>query len=188
MSLDTDKSVPSLESRLFNLLAHLWLYPVNPLSPKAQEALLLLAKDLGVSLPQSESLVPPLEEMQEEYTRLFINTPGGIPAPPYASAYEKPGLLCQGPWEESLSYYRASGLLPTGPEPADHLAYEISFLGHLLEKGRFDLLCDFLKNHLMKWFPAFKEALDEARPLAFYGFLASLTEVILFKIYEEVCS
>ncbi len=178
-----NQDLPYGESLTF--LARLWLYPFAPLSPQERQALKALAEAFSLgSFPEE-----PLEFLQQEYTRLFINAPGGVPAAPYASVYlSKEGLLCQEPWEEALSFYRKAGFAPQGQEPADHLAYELAFLGLLFQEGQNDLLRQFLCNHLLVWFPLFKKALFKADPPDFYVFLASLTEAVLSKISEEVCS
>ncbi len=179
-----NQDVPYREGLEF--LARLWLYPFAPLTPRETQALQILAEAFSLEYPQEEE---PLEVLQEEYTRLFINAPEGIPAAPYASVYlSKEGLLCQEPWEEALRFYREAGFAPKGQEPADHLAYELAFVGLMLQEGQNDLLNQFLCNHLLVWFPFFKETLLQADPPEFYVFLASLTEALLSKISEEVCS
>ncbi len=175
-------------SRVFLLLAKLWDYPREDISAEIQEILRELAQVLGVSFSNGAFSVS-LSELQEEYTRLFINSPFGVPAPPFASVYRGNGLLCQKPMEEAISFYQQVGLqISSDTQPADHLSYELAFIAHLLENGKDVLLKDFLQKHLLSWFPLFQEALLKAKPCEFFVVLASITGNLLSKLDEEVSS
>ena len=129
-------------------------------------------------LPEEPSALAP------EYMRLFVNARGGVPAPPYASYYLT-GLLAQEPTKEVLSLYAQEGLSPKGPEPADHLSYELAFMAHLLSQGKKEVLKEFLRRHFWRWFPLFKAALLAANPHPFYRSLAEITEEVLRTLEEE---
>ncbi len=172
-------------SQLFILLAKLWDYPTN-LSPETKEVLEKLHEDLGLSTSEEAFSIKD-EELREEYTRLFINTPLGVPAPPFASVYKGGGLLCQKPMEEAMAFYRRAGVGPASEnEPADYLPLELAFVAYLLTEGKTELLREFLNKHLLSWFPLFREALLKAQPHQFFVALVSLTEALLSKLNEEV--
>ncbi|WP_456432822.1 TorD/DmsD family molecular chaperone [Thermosulfuriphilus sp.] len=145
-----------------------------------------MAQDLDLSIPSLNGLDK--EQLRAEYTRLFISAPFGAEAPPYASVYLSPeGLLFQRPHDEALSFYRQAGLEVEGAgEPADHLAFELAFVGRLLEEESGPLLDDFLHKHLLRWYPAFLKRLLAAEPHPYFGFLARLTGEVLQKLSEEV--
>ena len=159
--------------RLILLLSHLWDYPRVELLEEAKNVL----EKIGLG-PED----PPI--LSQEYVRLFVNAPGGVPAPPYASYYLT-GLLAQEPAKEALSFYAWEGLFPKGPEPADHLSYELAFVAHLLSQGRKDTLGEFMGQHFWRWFPRFKAALSAAKPHPFYLSLAEITEEVLRTLEEE---
>ena len=158
---------------LILLLSHLWDYPQEEVLDKTRKIL----ENIGLSVDEVSVLAP-------EYTRLFVNAPGRIPAPPYASYYLT-GLLAQEPAKEALSFYEQEGLSPKGPEPADHLSYELAFMAHLLARGKRNLLEEFLHQHFWRWFPLFKAALFAAKPHPFYQSLAEITEEVLRTLEEE---
>ncbi len=159
--------------KLLLFLSHLWDYPRKELLALAREVL----AELGLLVEEPSLLA-------QEYMRLFVNTPEGVPAPPYASYYLT-GLLAQEPAKEALSFYTREGLFPEGPEPADHLSYELAFVAHLLSQGKKEALGEFLGQHFWRWFPRFKMALSAAKPHPFYLSLAEITEEVLRTLEEE---
>ncbi len=173
--------------RLFLLLAKLWDYPREDISIGTQKVLKEVGEVLGVSFSDAAFTIS-MTKLQEEYTRLFINSPLGVPAPPFASVY-RGGLLCQKPMDDAISFYQQAGLRPSSDtEPADHLSYELAFVAILLQNGEENLLRDFLQRHLLSWFPLFQQALLKANPCEFFVVLASITGILLSKLNEEVSS
>jgi TorA maturation chaperone TorD len=109
-----------------------------------------------------------LEDLEVEYTRLFINSFNGIPAKPYESVYLDKGHLVDGDATIRVrEFYQDFGLClcPDYPEPPDHIAIETEFMAYLiareidayaggnLKKGdRFrDAQIRFLQQHLLCW-------------------------------------
>lgn len=125
-----------------------------------------------------------IQTLQEEYVRLFINAPSGVPAPPYASVYLT-GMVAQEPALEALSFYERVGLRPEGSDPPDHLSWELAFIAHLIEREQKELLREFLEQHFWRWFPRFKGALLAASPHPFYRNLLEVTEQVLQNIKED---
>jgi TorA maturation chaperone TorD len=148
----------------------------------------LLTADLGMEVAAGPQSPPSLVDLQAEYVRLFINGPGGVAAPPYASVYvNHSGLLRQQGYDEALALYRRAGLEPEqSTESPDHLAHELAFLSILLDRDDLVLAASFLQDHLCKWYPRFHERLLAAEPIFFYRFLAQVTDLCLKQTLKEV--
>jgi len=147
-----------------------------------------LSTDLGIELNRQEAelRISPTD-LQAEYVRLFINSPAGIPAPPYASIYiGKRGILLQQGHDEAMGFYKLAGLETIeSTECEDHIAFELAFIGHLIEDERLDLLHEFIHEHVLKWYPEFLERLQSAQPCHFYKILGQITGLCLQQILTE---
>ncbi len=116
------------------------------------------------------------EEIEAERVRLFVNSPAGVPAPPYGSWWTEKTL-----WGTSTTavarFLRAEGLeVSPAAGPPDALAAELEYLAFVLrhqraalETGQDDLEraarrreSVFLNEHLTPWLPAFREAARRA--------------------------
>ncbi|MBN2374577.1 molecular chaperone TorD family protein [bacterium] len=110
----------------------------------------------------------PLEDMEVEYTRLFISSFNGTPAKPYESVHVEKGRIVLGETTVRVrEFYRRFGvdLGQHHPEPADHIAIETEFMAYLIERemsaylegnieeaDRFrDAQARFLMQHLLCW-------------------------------------
>ncbi|MGE3276840.1 MAG: molecular chaperone [Vicinamibacterales bacterium] len=123
-----------------------------------------------------------------EFTRLFVNAPGGVPAPPYASWYLDGALLgASSAWVADA--YRAQGLDATGAgEPPDYLSAELEFVYFLVRHelaarstGDAEALADvlavereFIHDHMARWVPTFVTRLRRATPGPLYAAAADL--------------
>ena len=178
-----------MDTQPFFFLAQAFLYPEKAdLGPTAR-ALMSLAADCSLNVSDQTSLFDlPLEEMQAEYVRLFINAFEGGVAHPYASIYiQNMGILRQQGYDEAFSFYREAGLDPIeNGESADHISHELTFVGMLLDSGADDILLRFLNNHLLRWYPLFLQRLQDARPSSFYSVLAQVTDLCLKQLKKEV--
>ncbi|HEX9638118.1 MAG TPA: molecular chaperone TorD family protein [Acidobacteriota bacterium] len=140
------------------------------------------------------------EGIQADQTRLLINAPGGVLAPPYASWYLDGAL--QGPSCDWVAQeYGSQALEPDaeGGEPADFLATELEYMYFLCRHERAARLtadaaalaaveqaqARFL-NHLSRWLPRFLSRLRAGRPRGVYRALADLLEVFLNEELERV--
>jgi len=165
-------------------LAQGFFYPDNEeFIEKGSSALLGLAQDLKISLPQVDK-IPTLLEHQSEFVRLFMAAPGGVPAPPYASYYiNSQKLLFQEGLEQVMEYYQKAGLEPASKsEPPDHLSLELALASHMIDSGHFALLDDFLHNHLLLWYPKFEKKLFNAGPSWWFKLLGQVTGKLLKQI------
>ena len=116
---------------------------------------------LKTSFARSDDFI---EELQIEYTRLFINGVPHVVAPPYGSVYLDKSL--QGLHaSKTLLYYREKGCdMAEGSDLPDHIVHELEFLSHLAADGDLEGEKEFLQNYFHLWFPSFKNRLlSEAR-------------------------
>ena len=121
-----------------------------------------------------------MSELQSEYTYLFINAPGHLPVPPYASVYLSKDQLCGLKIHEVLEFYRAAGVgVPSSfSDPPDHLAVELEYMVYLLQNNLLELRERFLKEHFLLWVPSFSVKVQEAAQREFYRQLAVLADQI----------
>ena len=132
-----------------------------------------------------------LEELQVEYTRLFVNAYPGIPAPPYGSIYlEEDGLVWGDTTVDALKIYTEAGLKIADDfhDIPDHIAAALEFVWYLLreelkaieEKDNERCLRmssiqkRFLTNHLLRWAPSFLSKVIESTRSPFYREVAVL--------------
>jgi len=172
----------------FYFLSHCFNYPDMDSFEKSAKVLSLLATDMDIQATVSQLQETALVDQQAEYVRLFINGPGGMAAPPYASVYiNNAGILKQQGYDQALAMYCRAGLEPTGgSESADHISHELAFIGLLLEQENEQLLNSFLQDHFFLWYPAFSERLMRSSPRPFYKILAQVTDQCLQQINTEV--
>lgn len=166
----------------FYFLSTAFTYPEDSGPRPPVVALLSLAHDMGLKdLPPKTHESFALKRLQAEYVRLFINAPAGVPAPPYASVYiRSKGILMQQGYEQAMDFYGRAGLEPTeSSECEDHIGHELAFIGHLLDRGQFELLDEFLEAHVMTWYPLFLQRLLVADPDFFYQILGQVTELCI---------
>ncbi len=172
----------------FFFLSTAFTYPEQVNIPPLFEILDSLAADLGIEFNQQEAADNiSLTDLQAEYVHLFINSAAGVPSPPYASIYiSKRGSLLQQGHDEAMGFYKRAGLETIeSSECEDHIAFELAFIGHLIEDDRLDLLREFIHEHVLKWYPEFLQRLQSARPCHFYKILGQVTGLCLQHILIE---
>ncbi|MGC8514314.1 MAG: TorD/DmsD family molecular chaperone [Acidimicrobiales bacterium] len=72
-------------------------------------------------------------ELRSEWMRLFEG-PGRFPVPLYGSVYLDDGLLMGSSTRSVREFYQRWGVEPVASIPADHLAFELGFLGFLTSR------------------------------------------------------
>jgi len=129
-----------------------------------------------------------IQDLQAEYTRLFINAPNGVAAPLFSSVYlSSHGLLNQKGSDEAAKFYMEAGLqLEQSSYPPDYLVFELAFVAKLIEQKNWNLLTRFLDKHLLRWFPKFAERSQAAVPHPYYDALTRLTLNFLQTLNQEV--
>ncbi|MCS6843429.1 MAG: molecular chaperone TorD family protein [Caldilineales bacterium] len=164
-------------ARAFQLFAELYRSGLTPALLEQVQAL----PELAAVAPHP--YVP--DEAAASFHTLF-----GLNVFPYQSIFLDPAGLLGGPETDRVRVsYRGMGFAADeASEPADHLAYELDALAFLChaeaeawEDGRGDmaaraqqLQADFLKEHLLRWLPAFVAAVQRQGD-PFYAQLADLT-------------
>lgn len=131
----------------------------------------------GVQIKSSiDRAVDPIEDLQVEYTRLFINGMPHVIAPPYGSVYIDKSL--QGAFAgDTLAFYgkKGFGMDPDADLP-DHLIHELEFLSLLAEEEDFEGEEEFLKNLFRPWFKKFHPRVTEGAHHSFYGVVVQLID------------
>ena len=96
-----------------------------------------------------------IEDLQVEYTRLFINGVPHVVAPPYGSVYMDKSL--QGTFAgNTLAFYRQKGFtMDKDADLPDHLIHELEFLSLLAEEKDFAGEEEFLKKLFRPWYHQF---------------------------------
>lgn len=104
-----------------------------------------------------------LDDLQIEYTRLFINAVPHTPVPPYASIYMDGDGTLQGRTTEKIrDFYRERGFdVASEAEPADHISQQLHFLAALAVEGRSEDEALFLKTLFRPWFVRFRKRCAE---------------------------
>ncbi len=108
----------------------------------------------------------PIDELQIEYTRLFINAVSSSTYPPFASVYMDGDGTLQGKTTEKIKdFYQQCGYaVENQAEPPDHIRFELEFLAALAHEGRFEEEEEFLTTLFRPWFERFiKKSIHEAR-------------------------
>ena len=137
-------------------------------------------------------LAHPRVGIETEQVRLFVNAPGGVAAPPYASWYLD-GRLIGPACEWAAGEYRGESLdvAADAGEPADFIATELEYLYFLCRHERAARLtadraaldrvvraqARFLHEHLLRWMPAFLRRLRAAAPHPVFARVADLLDV-----------
>lgn len=123
-----------------------------------------------------------LEDLQVEYTRLFINGVPHVAAPPYGSVYLEKTI--RGKYsEEILSFYQSLGYtLTENADLPDSLIHQLEFLSFLAEDNNREGEEEFLSRFFLPWFPTFAaRVLEEAR----HPFYRIIVRIIDFFTKEE---
>jgi len=127
-----------------------------------------------------------LEQLQAEYTRLFINGYPNTPCPPYESVYLEKRMLGEASVSVQGAYNQWDMTVDSGL--IDHIATEFEFLAFLysaeslnlpigVEAGNSAIL--FINEHLCRWVPTFIEDLKNSTTVQAYSLLSSFMETIM---------
>lgn len=119
-----------------------------------------------------------LEQLQIEYTRLFINAIPAVIAPPYSSVYlDQEGNL-YGPsavWVRR--FYQQNGFELAGEaDIPDHLSLELEFIALLIDDHQEEVAEQFLKEHFRLWFPHFRNRVMSESTNSYYSTLLTLVD------------
>jgi putative dimethyl sulfoxide reductase chaperone len=117
-----------------------------------------------------------IEDLQVEYTRLFINGVPHVVAPPYGSVYMDQSL--QGKFAgDTLAFYREKGFgMDEKADLPDHLIHELEFLSLLAEEKDITGEEEFLKKLFRPWFRKFQPRVIEGAHHPFYRVVVQLID------------
>lgn len=136
------------------------------------------------------------QRIQEEYLKLFVANPGGIPCPPYESAYLDQQRHAAGWIVAQLDQeYAVAGLClsPGLHEMPDHAAVELEFMSFMCGQeadawGReavkegvqaLERQADFLDRHLTRWFPAWAQQVATADGEGIYSVVTATAQAFI---------
>ena len=156
-------------------IARCWRYPDEELENALENGL------FEEELPAT----PTINELKEEYTRLFIG-PGDHPCPPYESVYrdsdsnDSVAHVHGDSTRNVVDWYRRYDLAPdaTWNDLPDHIAIELEFAGHLRENDA-EALEEFILEHPQQWMPEFLTTVEDQAQLEFYRNLAVVTTQLI---------
>ena len=117
-----------------------------------------------------------LEDLQVEYTRLFINGVPHVAAPPYGSVYLEKTL--RGSYSDKLlSFYRSLGYnLTEHADLPDSLIHQLEFLSFLAEDQNRAGEEEFLARFFLPWYSSFASRVKEEAQHPFYPIIISLID------------
>ena len=126
-----------------------------------------------------------IEELQVDYTRLFINAVPQCPAPPFGSVYLESGRSLWGRTTEKVrDFYREHGfdIADTTVVP-DEISIELEFLGVLAGRELHKDEDYFLAEFFRPWFQPFRDIVTVQATHPFYIALMELID--FFTLKEE---
>jgi TorA maturation chaperone TorD len=120
----------------------------------------------------------PIESLQIEYTRLFINGVPHVIAPPYGSVYLDKSL--QGlHTEKTLRFYADHGYrLKDGADLPDHITYQLEFLSLLAQQNDQAAETEFLQTIFLPWFGKFYSRVKQDSRHPFYSVIVQLIDYL----------
>jgi len=117
-----------------------------------------------------------LEDLQVEYTRLFINGMPHVTAPPYGSVYLEKSL--QGKYaEDVLTFYHSLGYsMSENADLPDNLIHQLEFLSFLAEDKNREAEEHFLSRFFLPWYTTFSKLVKKETQLPFYRVIITIID------------
>ena len=201
-------SVPVLRGKVYKILSTCFQYPDKDSVTYLKESVtkdlneclrglpygdeMRTAYDSLVSVIRSQISTFTLEDLQVEYTGLFITAFHDSFCPPYESIYRDDGRRLMGESTVSVKrYYNRFGLGVSQifKDLPDHIAAELEFMFFLsFNEGKFvsdgcdeerklciDYEKKFLEEHMLRWIPDFVECLETSSNPEFFLTLSRTT-------------
>ncbi len=136
---------------------------IREMSPKEDEFLFQFQELIKDWLEDSNINL----DLPREYTRLFV-LPEGVK--PYESVYSGEEVrLMQEPWVEVKKFYKKRGWqMENSIYPEDHVAVELSFMGHMVAAGEQQDAKDFFALHITGWLPDLMQDIIEHQQANYY--------------------
>ncbi|MFP3983296.1 MAG: molecular chaperone [Desulfurivibrionaceae bacterium] len=175
---------------IYRLLAQLMRDPAEELSDEIISVFYLLLDDLKwnkakeevrSALDNSDDFI---EDLQTEYTRLFINASPHVIAPPYASVNMPGEGTLYGPIsEKTKDFYKSRGYDLDDHDLPDHIVNELEFLAIMADEDQ-EGLEEFLQSLFRPWFAEFKAKVCRESQHPYYRVTIQLIDFFTKK--EEV--
>ncbi len=142
--------------------------------------------DLSQEVEEVRSLLKKenwLEDIQVEYTRLFLNAVPHVIAPPYGSVFlSENASLYDESTEIVKNFYRRKGFeLAYENEPPDYLIYELEFMALLVDSDS-EGFEEFLNDLFRPWFGSF---MDKVVSESLHPYFVLAVKVIDFFTKDE---
>ncbi|MBW6519800.1 MAG: molecular chaperone TorD family protein [Desulfoarculaceae bacterium] len=130
-------------------------------------------KEIRKALEQSSDFI---EDLQIEYTRLFINGVPHVVAPPFASVYMDKSI--QGSFAlRTLNFYRKKGFaMGEEADLPDNLIHELEFLSLLTEEEDYVGEEEFLSTLFRPWYKCFCPRVAEETRHPYYRMVVTLID------------
>ena len=135
------------------------------------------AVDEGTAIKKEiDGSADPIEDLQVEYTRLFINGVPHVVAPPYGSVYMDKAL--QGTFAgNTLEFYREKGFgMEENADFPDHLIHELEFLSLLADENDLTGEEEFLNKLFRPWYGMFLARVTEGAHHPYYRVVVQLID------------
>jgi len=132
-------------------------------------------KELQATFSKSPDI---LEDLQVEYTRLFINGFPHVSAPPYGSVYLEKTL--RGKFSDDiLLYYRSLGYdIKENSDLPDSLVHQLEFLSFLAEDQNRAGEEEFLSRFFLPWYAIFAAKVKEEARHPFYKLIITFIDFL----------
>ena len=130
-------------------------------------------RELQSSLSVSDDF---LEDLQVEYTRLFINGMPHVAAPPYGSVYLDKSL--RGKYSEKvMNYYRSQGYtLAKHADLPDNIIHQLEFLSFLAKDKNRAGEEEFISRFFLPWYTLFSAQVKKESQHPFYLVIITLID------------
>jgi len=157
----------------YHMLSLSLLYPQATLLPQLEAAAAAVEPPWAAALVAAFKATP-LDALQTEHTRLFVNDMPAVPCPPYEAAYVD-GQLMSATTGAVAAFYAKWGLTQS-LETADYLPVELQFVAYLAELAEQSAAGleiqqarrQFEREHVHPWLPRFAADVQAHAHLEFY--------------------
>lgn len=184
-----------INGMLFDGLRRAYRYPETRDDITASELVTFYRWGRERGYVPDESIVgAELEEIQADYTRLFVNAVPAVLAQPFAGWYMGDRLLCGEIEHEIRNLYHRYGV-DMGEEvsyPADHILVELEFLEMMrtewLNTGE-DIFYSGLReivSHLNNWIYLWLQSIQEQARTSYYRALSLATASFFNELEHEI--
>ena len=207
-TMNSDSISNTYQPEIYKLLSDCFLLPDATLEDSIVSLEYLVEKIYPQFTSEARQMletfkqIDDIEELQVEFTRLFIG-PYAMLAPPYESVYRsEEGTLMGRSTLNILELYKKSGFDLVGDyhDAPDHITTELEFLYVLSikvavsrmydepdRKEPYDeLLKSLLIDHLNHWVPALTSHMKQKTESDFYKALATLTRNVIFESVSQL--